>query len=71
MSKNNPAYNENRPVQVELGIIGLGAGFSSLEIEDSLLSFKYSLLNEAQSDENQFTFTIELINPDHKLENLT
>ena len=70
MSKNNPAYNENRPVQVELGIIGLGAGFSSLEIEDSLLSFKYSLLNEAQSDENQFTFTIELINPDHKLENL-
>ena len=69
MSK-NLAYDKNSPIQLELGLIGWGAGFSSMPVQDSLLSFKYSMLSETQGDENQFTFNIELINPVEEFENL-
>jgi len=67
MSK-NLAYDKNKPVEIELGIIGMGAGFKPLPVHDSLLSFKYSLLSAEEGDENQFTFVIELINPVEEFE---
>ena len=66
------AFSDNKKVFVKLGLLGWKStqDFFEIDISDSLLNFKYTMLGLEESSESSFTFDLDILNPVEELESV-